>query len=128
MNEKRKGKTLKERGYRQIVVPANLYDEIVKLKGDKSFAQFLSELVSIRRASVSIPEGQKEPSVSIQAERKVEAKPSIDYRSHLCRNCGLDARGVEFCRVRQYKYAVYGLECPRQKALSEQCKPGASAP
>jgi predicted CopG family antitoxin len=131
--EVKKVRTPKERGYRHIIVPVRLYDKLTKLKGEKSFSQFISGLIDTVSTEVSITEqhvkaeGEPKPSTSVKSEEKVEAKPSIDYRSHLCRNCGLDARGVEFCRVRQYKYVVYGLECPRQKALSEQCKPGASA-
>jgi predicted CopG family antitoxin len=120
MSEKRKRKTLKERGYRQIVIPAKLYDELAEAKGDKSFAEFLTEIYEI--AKVSISKGMKEQSISIHVEKEVEAKPSMEYRSHLCRDCSFDAKGVEHCRIRQYQYAIYGLECPRQAALKASLK------
>jgi predicted CopG family antitoxin len=110
---------LKERGFRLIVVSSKVYERLMELKGEKSFNKFMLELIDIytsrsKGQSVSI---QEKPSVSIQAEEKVEAKPSMDYRSHLCRDCSFDAKGVEHCRIRQYQYAIYGLECPRQATL-----------
>jgi predicted CopG family antitoxin len=122
--EKRGRRTLKERGFRLIVVSSKVYERLMELKGEKSFNKFMLELIDIYTArskgqSVSI---QEKPSVSIQAEEKVEAKPSMDYRSHLCRDCSFDAKGVEHCRIRQYQYAIYGLECLRQAALKASSK------
>jgi predicted CopG family antitoxin len=114
--EKRGRRTLKERGFRLIVVSSKVYERLMELKGGKSFNKFMLELIDIYTAR---PKGQ---SVSIQAEEKVEAKPSMDYRSHLCRDCSFDAKGVEHCRIRQYQYAIYGLECPRQAALKASSK------
>jgi predicted CopG family antitoxin len=102
-------RSLRERGFRLIVVSSDVYDKLMELKGDRSFNQFIRELISIYTA------GPKERSVYIQAEKKAEAKPSIvEYRSHLCRDCSLDAKAVEDCRIRQYQYAIHGLKCPRQ--------------
>jgi predicted CopG family antitoxin len=43
-NRKEK-RTLMQRGFRQIVVSLEVYNELLRLKGDKSFAQFISELI-----------------------------------------------------------------------------------
>jgi predicted CopG family antitoxin len=125
--EKRGRRSLKERGFRLIVVSSKVYDKLMELKGGKSFNKFMLELIDIYTASqrgqsvyIQKPVESEKPklSVSIQAE----AKPSMEYRSHLCRGCSFDAKGVEQCRIRQYQYILYGLECPRQEALKASPK------
>jgi predicted CopG family antitoxin len=121
---KAEAKPLNKRGYKQIVVPLRLYEKLKKLKGDKSFNQLLSKLIDTYKMSMKIKEAKSVDIAKVSTPTvqrvEVEVKPSMEYRSHLCRDCSFDAKGVEHCRIRQYQYAIYGLECPRQKALKGQ--------